>query len=120
MTDVCGIGVRIVRAVMRRGDEHAGSGPGDAVDLCHGRHHVVDVLNDMRKVNALEAVRGERPRILVKIPNDIGRRAGGSIDTQRARLRLAGAAADVENDAFVDALVREGVESHELIQVRLR
>lgn len=101
MADVRGIGVGIVRAEVRRGDEHAGAGLGDAVDFGHGRHHVVDVLDDVREMDTLEAVGGERPGILVEVPDDVGGGARGPIDAERARFRFAGAAADVEDDALV-------------------
>ena len=110
MADVRGIGVGIVRAEVRRGDEDDGAGLGDAVDFGHGRHHVVDMLDDMRKMDALEAVGGERPGILVEIPNDVGGGAWGPVDAKRARLGFAGTAADVEDGA----LVEEGVEVHGL------
>ena len=84
----------------------------DAVDFGHGRHHVVDMLDDMREMDALEAVGRERPGILVEIPDDVGGRAWGPVDAERARLHLAGAAADVEDDTLVDALVRDGVGGH--------
>jgi hypothetical protein len=110
VADVGGIGVGIVRAEVRRGDEHAGAGLSDAVDLRHGRDHVVDMLDDMREMDALEAVGGERPGILVEVPNDVGGWARGPVDAERVRLCLAGAAADVEDDA----LVEKGVGVHGL------
>src|SRR5690349_3240212 len=110
MTDVRGIGVGIVRAEVRSSDEHAGAGLGDPMDFGHGRDHVMNMLDDMRQVDALEPVGGERPGILVEIPNDVGGRPRGPVDAKRARLGFAGAAADVENDA----LVQEGVGGHGL------
>ena len=114
VADVRGIGVGIVRAEVRRGDEYAGAGLGHAMDFGHGRHHIMNMLDDMREVDAFEAVGWERPGVLVEIPNDVGGRARGPVDAERARLRLAGPAADVEDDALGDALVNEGVRVHGL------
>lgn len=97
MPYVSGIGVRVVRAEMRRDDKDIGTVSRDAVNFRHSPRYVADVLDDMRHVNPLEGVAFDRPRKLVEIPNDVGGGARMNVDTYSARFDFTAAAADIEN-----------------------
>ena len=99
MTYMRRIGIRIVRAEMRRGHKHTSPRPRHPVYLRHRRHHILHVLNNVRQMNPLESVGLKGPRIMVQIPNNIRLRPGRAVDAQCARLSLAGAAAHVQYGA---------------------
>lgn len=91
------IDVGVVRAEMRSGDEHLGSVPRHPVDLRHGPHRIVQVLDHVRHVDPGETIALQRPGIRVEIPDMVGRRIGRDIDPDRTGLDLSLPASDVEN-----------------------
>ncbi len=97
MPHVRGIGIRIVRAEMRRHDKDICAVLRDAVNFSHRACYVAHVFDDMRHMDALEGVAFDRPGKLVQIPNDVGGGARMNVDTYRSRFGFAAAAADIEN-----------------------
>jgi len=94
---VCRIDIGIVRAEVRSSNEDVGAIAGNPVDLGHGAHGILQMLDDVRHVYAGKAVLLERPRVTVEVPYFIRSGMRGGIDSDGIGFDLTGAAADVQN-----------------------
>jgi hypothetical protein len=90
----------IVRAEMRSGNEDVGPIPRHTIHFRHGAHGVLQVLDDMRQVNARELAVGERPRVTIQIPDMLGGGIRGHVDAHGVGLDFALAAPDVQSHRY--------------------
>ena len=97
------VGEGIVRAEVRSDDVNLRLRLGDAVDLAHDSHQVVEVLENVRKINSGGGIVPEGPGKAVQVADHIRRGVERLIESQGTGFDLVFSAANVDRQGFAPA-----------------